>query len=139
MLLRLRCSNALRKETLCLLGEQTLIPAQEPQARRVQARRLLGRLEPETLRRLIALCSALRPKEASNLAALQAEAEALDRQDVCCRVGQLAVDGRDLMALGIPAGPGLRRVLGELLEQVVTETLPNEREPLLAAASRKAP
>lgn len=137
VLRRLRCSNALRKETLCLLGEQTLLPAQEPQARRVQARRLLGRLEPETLRSLTALCSALRPEEAPDLAALQAEAEALDRQNVCCRVGQLAVDGRDLMALGIPAGPGLRRVLDELLEQVVTETLPNEQEALLAAAGHR--
>ena len=33
-----------------------------------------------------------------------------------CRVSQLAVNGRDLMAAGVRPGPGLRQVLNALLE-----------------------
>ena len=57
-------------------------------------------------------------------------------EGVCCRVSQLAVNGRDLMALGVQPGPGLRRILETLLEQVITDALPNEREALLARAAQ---
>ena len=54
-------------------------------------------------------------------------------ENACCRVGQLAVNGRDLMALGAKPGPGLRGQLEALLEAVITGQLPNERQALLAA------
>ena len=44
---------------------------------------------------------------------------------------QLAVTGRDLMALGLK-GPSIGEALARLLEQVIEEKLPNEREALLA-------
>ena len=53
-----------------------------------------------------------------------------------CRVSQLAVNGRDLMAAGIPAGPGLRRTLEALLDAVVRGQLLNERQCLLDAAGQ---
>ena len=56
-------------------------------------------------------------------------------ENVCCRVSQLAVNGRDLMAAGIQPGPGLRRVLEALLEQVLTGQTPNEKNALLHAAA----
>ena len=40
------------------------------------------------------------------------------------------------MAAGVEPGPGLRRVLEGLLEQVVTGRLPNEKAALLAAAAQ---
>ena len=55
---------------------------------------------------------------------------------MCCRVSQLAVNGRDLMAAGIPAGPGLRRTLEALLDAVIRGQLPNERQCLLDAAGQ---
>ena len=73
-------------------------------ARAIQARRLLGRLEPDTLRRLLALCAAHRPEQAAAFAALQTAAGRLQAENACCRVGQLAVNGRDLMALGAKPG-----------------------------------
>ena len=51
-----------------------------------------------------------------------------------CRVSQLAVNGRDLMAAGVRPGPGLRQVLNALLEAVITGQTPNEKDALLAAA-----
>ena len=53
-----------------------------------------------------------------------------------CRVSQLAVNGRDLMAAGIPAGPALRRVLETLLDGVIRAEYPNEKPVLLAAAQK---
>ena len=58
----------------------------------------------------------------------------MEEAGLCCRIAQLAVNGRDLMAAGIPAGPALRSTLEQLLEQVIREQLPNEKESLLAAA-----
>ena len=102
----------------------------------VQAKRLLGRYELPTIQRLTALCSARHPEQAETFAALQAEAEQLTAENACCRVSQLAVNGRDLMAAGVRPGPGLRQVLNALLEAVITGQTPNEKDALLAAAAQ---
>ena len=100
------------------------------------AKRLLGRYELPTIKRLTALCSARHPEQAGAFAALQAEAEQLTAENACCRVSQLAVNGRDLMAAGVRPGPGLRQVLNALLEAVITGQTPNEKDALLAAAAQ---
>ena len=102
----------------------------------VQAKRLLGRYELPTIQRLTALCSARHPEQAVAFAALRAEAERLTAENACCRVSQLAVNGRDLMAAGVAPGPGLRRALEALLEEVITGRLPNEKAELLAFAAK---
>ena len=102
----------------------------------VQAKRLLGRYELPTIQRLTALCSARHPEQAGAFAALRAEAERLTAENACCRVSQLAVNGRDLMAAGVRPGPGLRQVLNALLEAVITGQTPNEKDALLAAAAQ---
>lgn len=130
---QLRCSNALIEEVTTLVREAGLVPEEKTAARAIQARRLMGRLEPDPLRRLLALCAAHRPEQAAAFAALQTAAGRLQAENACCRVGQLAVNGRDLMALGAKPGPGLRGQLEALLEAVITGQLPNERKALLAA------
>ena len=100
------------------------------------AKRLLGRYELPTIQRLTALCSARHPEQAETFAALRAEAERLTAENACCRVSQLAVNGRDLMAAGVRPGPGLRQVLNALLEAVITGQTPNEKDALLAAAAQ---
>ena len=102
----------------------------------VRAKRLLGRYELPTIKRLTALCSARYPEQTGAFAALQAEAEQLTAENACCRVSQLAVNGRDLMAAGVRPGPGLRQVLNALLEAVITGQTPNEKDALLAAAAQ---
>ena len=102
----------------------------------VQAKRLLGRYELPTIQRLTALCSARHPEQTRAFAALRAEAERLTAENACCRVSQLAVNGRDLMAAGVRPGPGLRQVLNALLETVITGQTPNEKDALLAAAAQ---
>ena len=102
----------------------------------VQVKRLLGRYELPTIQRLTALCSARHPEQTRAFAALRAEAERLTAENACCRVSQLAVNGRDLMAAGVRPGPGLRQVLNALLEAVITGQTPNEKDALLAAAAQ---
>ena len=104
----------------------------------IYARRLLGKYNLCTVQRIAALGTALQPERAADFAALSELAERLDADGVCCRVSQLAVNGRDLMAAGVPAGPGIRKVLEALLDGVIREEYPNERQALLAAVQQFA-
>ena len=117
-----------------VLGET---PAHAPvHAREVAIRQLLGRYGLCTVERLCALCAALQPQNAPACALAAQRARQLEADGVCCRVSQLAVNGRDLMAAGIPAGPALRRVLEALLDGVIRAEYPNEKPALLTAAQK---
>ena len=159
---RLRCSNACIEETAVLVREVgectgsfllgqpgTQVPPprfapgpHHPEVLRETSgtpdmrciRRLLGRYDLKTVQRLAALGAALEPGHSADFAAQAELAEELEADGVCCRVSQLAVNGRDLMAAGIPAGPGLRRVLEALLDAVIRNEVPNERAALLQRA-----
>ena len=102
----------------------------------IHIRQLLGQYGLRTVERLCALCAALHPQNAPDCALAAQRARQLDADGVCCRVSQLAVNGRDLMAAGIPAGPALRRVLEALLDGVIRAEYPNEKPALLAAAQK---
>ena len=102
----------------------------------IHLRQLLGRYGLCTVERLCALCAALYPQAAPAYALAAQRARQLEADGVCCRVSQLAVNGRDLMAAGIPAGPALRRVLEALLDGVIRAEYPNEKPALLAAAQK---
>ena len=132
---RLRCSNACIEETAVLVREA--VPG-VPVSLNIYARRLLGKYNLCTVQRLAALGTALQPERSADFAALSELAEQLDADGVCCRVSQLAVNGRDLMAAGVPAGPGIRKVLEALLDGVIREEYPNERQALLAAVQQLA-
>ena len=133
---RLKCSNALTGTVATLVREAA---AEMPGAAlTLTARRFLSRYDLATITDLTALCSARHPEQAEAFAALQQEAARLVETNACCRINQLAVNGRDLMDAGVRPGPGLRRVLDALLEQVLTGQLPNEKAALLAAAAQVA-
>ena len=77
-----------------------------------------------------------REEKYSNLAQLRERYGEVLRDRECVCLKDLAVTGRDLMAIGIPAGPGLGAVLKELLALVVEEPVCNTKEYLMAQASR---
>ena len=141
---RLRCSNACIEETAVLVretaGEGVCRSFSEEKASArasdIDLRQLLGRYGLCTVERLCALCAALHPQAAPDCALAAQRARQLEADGVCCRVSQLAVNGRDLMAVGIPAGPALRRVLEALLDGVIRAEYPNEKPALLAAAQK---
>ena len=144
VLKRLRCSNACIEETAVLVretaGEGVCRSFSEEKASAhpgdIHLRQLLGRYGLRTVERLCALCAALQPQNAPACALAAQRARQLEANGVCCRVSQLAVNGRDLMAAGIPAGPALRRVLEALLDGVIRAEYPNEKPALLAAAQK---
>ena len=140
VLKRLRCSNACIEETAVLVREVAGQGVCEEKASAhpgdIHLRQLLGRYGLCTVERLCALCAALQPQNAPACALAAQRARQLDADGVCCRVSQLAVNGRDLMAAGIPAGPALRRVLEALLDGVIRAEYPNEKPALLAAAQK---
>ena len=136
---RLRVDNATR-ETVVRLVEwhDRNIPRTDQGLRR--ALRDLGEAD---LRRLLAV------KRADNQAQAQQDllgeidkAEAiLDRllaEGACVSLGQLAVRGGDLAALGL-RGPAIGRMLDLLLDRVVDGDVPNEREILLKTAAGLLP
>ena len=145
---RLRCSNNRIEETAVLVREvvsdvpvafsSEKLPVRSPVSLNIYTRKLLGQYGLKTVQRLAALGTAMQPEHAADFVALSQLAAQLDADGVCCRVGQLAVNGRDLMAAGIPAGPGIRKVLEALLDGVIREEYPNEREALLAAVQQLA-
>ena len=116
--------------------QRTVLGETPAHAGEVAIRQLLGRYGLCTVERLCALCAALHPQDAQNCALAAQRARQLEADGVCCRVSQLAVNGRDLMAAGIPAGPALRRVLEALLDGVIRAEYPNEKPALLAAAQK---
>ena len=56
-------------------------------------------------------------------------------QRQCFSLTDLAVNGRDLQAAGIPAGPGMGMLLHTLLEDVIEGRCENDRQVLLSRAA----
>lgn len=108
-------------------------------ATRPVVRRWLNRLGEADFRRLLAVkradaagqSPALLADRTAEYDALEAVLEEVLRDTACFSREQLAVNGRDLMALGIPAGKGLGQWLDRLLEEVMEERLPNNKEDML--------
>ena len=139
MLRRLRVDNATR-ETVVRLVEwhDRNIPRTDQGLRR--ALRDLGEAD---LRRLPAVKRADNQAQAhQDLLGEIDKAEAiLDRllaEGACVSLGQLAVRGGDLAALGL-RGPAIGRMLDLLLDRVVDGDVPNEREILLKTAAGLLP
>ncbi len=134
----LRCGGTLRKKVVQLVELHDLWLPPTPAV----ARRWLGKLGEEQLRDLLALergdTLAHAPGDQAPRLARLAEWEALAdrviREKECLSLRDLAVDGKDLMALGFAPGPALGKALRALLEGVVEGRLPNERDALLAQA-----
>ena len=129
---RLRPSNELLKQVSELAAEWDFTPAGTPAARRVQARHLLARLSPQQAARLVALGRAR--TGGPEWDALGETLETLTNENACCRIGQLAIGGQELQALGFGPGRALGQALAALLEQVLDEKIPNEKAALLTAA-----
>ena len=101
--------------------------------------RALAELGEEDLRRLLDVKRADNLAQAPACRAIQGEIDKAERilnqlleENACVSPGQLAVNGRDLLTLGL-SGPAVGAALQKLLDAVLEETLPNERAALLAA------
>lgn len=96
-------------------------------------RHLLAALPPDQARRRIEYAAALGEIRAEEAAARQEELRQILAQGSCLSLRDLAVNGRDLEALGM-SGTQIGKTLNLLLEGVLSGTLCNDREALLDAA-----
>lgn len=133
MLHRLKCGNELRERIVKLVAwHDRDIPRTDKAIRRA-----LRQLGEEDLRRLLAV------KRGDNLgqaAEYRGRQKEIDRgeeilndllaQNACFSLQQLAVNGHDMLTLGL-TGPAIGRTLNALLDAVVNGDVPNEREELV--------
>ena len=138
-LLRLKAPTALRQQVVLLI-EKHMTPIQ-PERKTV--RRWLSRLGKESLEQVLTLQEAdmgskgtKNPEELAQFEQIRALIVQIEAENACLSIKDLAINGRDLMALGF-SGKQIGQTLQKLLDQVLDETLPNEKEPLLQAATKE--
>lgn len=72
---------------------------------------------------------------ADTLEGMLAAVDALERENPCCSLKDLAVNGGDLQNAGI-TGQAIGKTLADLLELVLRDEIPNEKDTLLAQLRR---
>jgi tRNA nucleotidyltransferase (CCA-adding enzyme) len=138
ILRRLRCDNAVREEVVQLIEYHDIEPPQTKKG----TRRLAAKLGMERVKRLIACWRADSDDRAEhiknrNLGIIQVTAaflEELEREESCFSLGDMAINGRDILALGLESGKAVGQVLQTLFQQVLEEEIPNDRAVLLSRA-----
>lgn len=125
VLARLRASNEEIARARALAAGPAAPVSDDPR----DVRRWMATVEDaaDDLLHLAELLAGSPPPWAAVVAGIRTRGEATRR-------GQLAITGADLLALGIPAGPELGRLLTRLLEAVLEDPARNTREGLLALA-----
>lgn len=135
VLRRLKAPTALREQVVLLISRH-MMPL-EPD--RKVLRRWISRLGLPTVEALLELQQADmsskgtgKPGEGRAFAGIRDIMAEIRREDACLSLKDLAVNGHDLMVLGI-TGKEIGIQLNRLLEKVIEEELPNEKETLLRA------
>lgn len=67
----------------------------------------------------------------------RALAQEILKEECCFKISNLKINGSDLLNLGYPPCKALGDKLNEILDKVINEELPNERDVLLAYANNK--
>ena len=134
ILRRLKAPTALREEVVTLIE----LHMTKLEATKKILRRWLSRLGRPTLDKLLALQKADMiskgvdvTRELPQFSNLQTILDEIDAENACLSLKDLAVKGNDLMAMGI-TGKAIGLCLNRLLDLVLDEQLPNEKEAQLA-------
>lgn len=75
--------------------------------------------------------------ESKEIEALEKRIAAIRQQDMALKVTDLAIDGNDLMKLGVPQGPQMGKILNNLLEKVIDDPNLNSKEKLLEIVDKE--
>ena len=113
-------------------------------AEKKRVKRLLQKLSDADILRLLEIKRCDRLAHAPDfremppdLALIPSVMEEIRAEDACLSLRTLAIGGDDLMALGVPKGKQIGELLHALLDDVIEESLPNEKEALLQAAKER--
>lgn len=136
MLRTLKFDNATRRRVVTLV-EHHDAPVHPTEK---SIRRWLNRLGEEALFQLLEIkrCDNMgqSPEKVaqrlSDLTALTELAHQVVAQGQCFSLKDLAVDGHDVLAAGVPSGPQVGQTLNALLAAVIAGELPNDKAALLA-------
>lgn len=138
VLRRLKAPTALREQVVLLI-EKHMVPL-EPD--RKVLRRWASRLGLPAVEAMVQLQQAdmaskgTEPEGEKPFAEIWQVLEEIRQEEACLSLKDLAVNGHDLMKLGI-TGKEIGVQLGYLLEKVIEEELPNEKEILLQAVKQQ--
>ena len=129
-----------RVRALVELHDYPLDPAAQSSAKGVK--KLLRRLGEEDFFRLLdvkrgdSMAHAPQYRERIEICdRAEAQARELLAQAACFTLKDLAVKGGDLQAIGVPPGPEMGRILDRLLDEVISDRIPNEKQVLLDRAN----
>ena len=108
-------------------------------------RRRVARFGPKLYGQLLWLKQADAAAHAPAFAAARVEQVVDQREQLlqllqntpCLTMAQLAVNGKDVLAMGVVPGPVVGALLGGLLQDVIDGSLPNERDILLKELARR--
>ena len=136
---RLKAPTALRERVVLLIEKHMLwFEVTKP-----AIRRWLSRLGIEAMQQLMILQEAdtggkgtENPGDNPYFSGIADLIREILAEDACLGLKDLAVNGHDLMALGL-SGKAVGRTLNLLLESVLEETIPNEKTALLARAQEE--
>ena len=136
---RLKAPTVLREQTVQLISLH--MTKLEPEKKAV--RRWLGRLGPEMLDTLLVLQEADmgskgtgKAEEQAQFSRLRAIIAEIQAENACLTLKDLAVNGKDLMQIGLAPGREMGACLQRLLDLVLDEQLPNEKNALLEEARK---
>ncbi len=136
ILRRLQAPAALREQVVLLIEKHMLWLVPEKK----QLRRQIGRLGLGTVYQILSLQQAdnsnkgtVKSGENEKYVQILEALQEIQAEGGCLGLKDLAVNGNDLMEIGF-SGRTISIVLNWLLDQVLEETLPNERSVLLALA-----
>ena len=138
ILRRLKAPNTLREQVVLLIDKHMmwLVPEKK------QLRRQIGQLGSETVYQILSLQQAdnsskgtAKSEENEKYIQILDVLEEIRSEDGCLSLKDLTVNGNDLIKIGF-TGRSIGVMLNWLLDQVMEETLPNEREVLLAWAEK---
>ncbi len=120
-------------DAVCALTEEAAAP---PPTSMPAVRRALKRMSASTFEAGLLLHCALFPADADSAAHAHALCRTAIEDGLATRISHLAINGRDLSALGL-RGKEIGRTLDQLLDAVIDGEIENTRQALLKRASRQ--
>jgi len=140
ILKRFNCGRAQREQILTLIAKHCVPLSSD----RMKLKKQLAKYGENTVLQLIEVkradCMAQRPDIAavrlSELEKIKAAAVSILNEKPALTLSQLAISGKDLIAMGFEPSPAIGQLLNRMLELVVSEKLENERDALLDFAVR---
>lgn len=135
---RLRLSNKKRQAVLELVLYHDADIAPTPKA----VRRWLSKLGEERMRQLLDVRYAdilahrkgTQAERFKQWVKVESILESVLFEKQCFSLRDMALDGRDILSLGVQEGPEVGQILNALLQAVISGNIPNDRGSLLASA-----